>query len=203
MEQNFQTSFIPKKPMVEEQVVRSRPTSFFTILSIFIFFTVVLASGGVYFYQISLTNQADQMAKDLSIAQNRFEPTLISKLQQLDKRLNSANQILTKHVAVSPVFDLLQKVTLKTIRYSKFSYTLGDTASSKINITMTGQAIGYRSIALQSDVFTKYSQDIIDPVFSNLSLDAKNNVVFNLDFSINPSFVNYKQLISQGNLSTQ
>ncbi|MCX6753258.1 MAG: hypothetical protein NTW62_02870 [Candidatus Nomurabacteria bacterium] len=197
MEQNFQTSFIPKRPIVEETVVRSRPASLFTILSIFIFFTIVIASGGVYFYKGSLSKQIDQMTSDLEIAKNRFEPATIAKFVKLDKRLNSANEILSNHTAISPIFDLLQKITLKTIRYSKFSYVLGDTSSSKITVQMSGQAIGYRSIALQSDLFTQHNKDIIDPVFSNLSLDPKGNVIFDLEFSIDPSFVNYQQLVAK------
>ncbi len=196
MEQNFQTSFIPKKPMIEESVVRSRGTSFFTVIAIIVFFTMVLASGGIYFYKISLTKQIDQMTADLAIAKNRFEPAKIAQLQQLDKRLTAATQIVAHHIAISPIFDLLEQVTLKTIRYSKFDYTLAEAPNTKLNVTMSGQAIGYRSIALQADLFTKHSKDIIDPVFSNLSLDNKGNVVFDLSFSVDPSFVNYKQLVT-------
>jgi hypothetical protein len=52
--------------------------------------------------------------------------------------------------------------------------------------------LGYRSIALQSDLFTQ-NKNLIDPVFSNLTLDNSGNVLFDLEFLVDPSFVNYKQ----------
>jgi hypothetical protein len=59
---------------------------------------------------------------------------------------------------------------------------------------MTGLAVGYSSVALQSDLFAK-NKNLIDPVFSNLVLDEKGNVIFDLEFSVDPSFVDYKQML--------
>jgi hypothetical protein len=196
MEQNFQTSFIPKKPLTEERVVHSRPVSIFTIFSIIAFFTVIMVYGGLYFYQGTLVSKIGKMENDLKVIKNRFEPEKITQLQELDKRLNGANQILSNHIAVSPIFESLQNLTLKTIRFTKFTYTLGSVSGSEnVDVKMSGQAVGYRSIALQSDLFNQHKKEIIDPVFSNLSLDNKGNVIFDLEFGVDPSLLNYKQLI--------
>lgn len=194
MEQNFQTSFIPKKPMLEERAVASRPIGLLVIVSIFILFAVLLASGGLYFYKGILTKNIAKMENDLNLAKNRFEPSKINQLQVLDKRLEASNTILSKHVAVSPVFQALQTLTMKTVRYTKFSYSLGTEKDPKIMVKMSGQAVGYRSIALQSDLFKK-NKYLIDPVFSNLSLDEKGNVLFDLEFSVDPNFIDYKQML--------
>ena len=53
---------------------------------------------------------------------------------------------------------------------------------------MSGLAIGYRSVALQSDLFAQ-NKNLIDPVFSNLTLDDKGNVLFDLEFSVDPSLL--------------
>ncbi|MFA6324895.1 MAG: hypothetical protein WCX46_01565 [Candidatus Paceibacterota bacterium] len=206
MEQNFQTSFIPKKPMIEERSVPSRPTSLLTIISIFIFITVVVSSAGLYFYKGVLVKDIAGMNADLILAKSRFEPSKITQLQVLDKRLRASNSILSSHITVSPIFEALQALTMKSVRYTKFSYSIDD--KNKINVKMSGQTVGYgaysayASIALQSDLFTK-NKNLIDPVFSNLSLDDKGNVIFDLDFSVNPTFVNYKgNLSSEGNISS-
>jgi len=62
---------------------------------------------------------------------------------------------------------------------------------------MNGVAVGYRSIALQSDLFSTkdIGKNFIEPVFSNLTLDDKGNVIFDLEFSVDPSFVDYKQML--------
>ncbi len=196
MDQNFQTSFIPKKPMVEQVTsTGGKSVGLVVIISIVIFLTMVLVSGGAYLYKQALTKNITQMETDLGLAKNRFEPAEISKLKLLDRRLRSSNDILNAHIAISPIFDALEVLTMKTIRYTKFSYDFG--TNNKILVKMSGQAIGYRSVALQSDLFLK-NKNLIDPVFSNLSLDDKGNVLFDLEFSVDPSFVNYKQIVKKG-----
>jgi hypothetical protein len=192
MEQNFQTSFIPKKPIIEERAVSSRPVNLLTIISIFIFFAVILASGGLYFYKGILAKNIASMSNDLTLAKNRFEPSKINQLQVLDKRLRASDIILSNHITISPIFQALQALTMKTVRYTKFSYSFGD--NKKVNVKMSGQAVGYRSIALQSDLFAK-NKYLLDPVFSNLSLDDKGNVLFDLEFLVDPSFIDYKQML--------
>jgi hypothetical protein len=192
MEQNFQTSFIPKKPMIEQRTVAAkRPIGLFLILAIFIFVAMVLISGGAYLYKNILTQNITKMENDLNLAKNRFEPSKISQLKLLDKRLQSSGEILSKHIAISPIFETLQALTMKTVRYTKFGY---DFANNKIIVKMSGQSVGYRSIALQADLFTK-NKNLIDPSFSNLSLDDKGNVLFDLEFSVDPSFVDYQQVL--------
>jgi len=138
------------------------------------------------------------MENTLNLAKNRFEPSKIAELQVLDKRLKGANEILSGHIAVTPIFKALSAVTMKTVRYTKFGYTLeNDKDKVKVNVKMSGFAVGYRSVALQSDLFTtkEEGKNFIDPVFSNLTLDDKGNVLFDLDFSVDPSFVDYKQML--------
>lgn len=194
MDQNFQTSFIPKKPIVKERAVSARPVGILLVASIFILFTVLLATGGLYFYKGIVTKNIASVENTLNLAKNRFEPSKITELQVLDKRLRASNEILSKHIAITPIFSALGILTMKTVRYTKFSYDLGTDKNLTINIKMSGMAIGYRSIALQSDLLAK-NKNLIDPIFSNLTLDNSGNVLFDLEFSVNPNFVNYKQML--------
>ena len=195
MEPNFQTSFIPKKPMIEKRAVPARSVGVLTVVSVFILFTVLLATGALFFYKGILTKNITRMENNLNLARNRFEPSKITELQILDERLRASTEILSKHIAITPIFQALQTITMKTVRYTKFNYALGGKNDAKIVIQMSGIAIGYRSVALQSDLFAK-NKNLIDPVFSNLSLDDRGNVIFDLEFSVDPSFVDYKQMLS-------
>ena len=197
MEPNFQTSFIPKKPIVEERAVPARSVGILAIISIFILFTVILATSGLYLYKASLVKNIAKMENDLNLAKNRFEPSKITELQLLDKRLRAASEILSRHIAITPVFQVLQDITMKTVRYTKFSYDFGDVKDAKnvrVIIKLSGQAVGYRSVALQSDLFAK-NKNLIDPVFSNLALDDKGNVLFDLEFLVDPALVDYRQML--------
>jgi hypothetical protein len=198
MDQNFQTSFIPKKPIVKERVSYSQPVGILMVASIFILFTVLIASGGLYFYKGILSKNITDMQNTLVLAQSRFELSKISELQVLDKRLNASTEILSKHVAISPIFTVLEAITMKTVRFTKFGYTLGSDKNAAVDIKMSGVAKGYRDIALQSDLFTSNAiahKNFINPIFSNLTLDASGNVLFDLEFSVDSLFVNYKQTL--------
>lgn len=197
MDQNFQTSFIPKKPIIEKRAPVAHSVSFFTIISSCLLFSVLLASFAIYFFKGVLIKNIAEMETTLHLAKNRFEPSKITELKLLDKRLNASSEILSRHIVITPIFEALQLLTMKTVRYTKFSYDFGDTKDIKnknVIVKMSGQAVGYRSIALQSDLFAK-NKNFLNPVFSNLTLDDKGNVLFDLEFAVDPSFVDYKQTL--------
>src|SRR3989344_2352497 len=147
MEPNFQTSFIPKKPMIEKRAVPARSVGVLTVVSVFILFTVLLATGALFFYKGILTKNITRMENNLNLARNRFEPSKITELQILDERLRASTEILSKHIAITPIFQALQTITMKTVRYTKFNYVLDDKKGAKIIIQMSGIAVGYRSVA--------------------------------------------------------
>lgn len=191
MEQNFQTSFIPKKPIISESTTIKKPVGPLVIISIFLLFAVLIFAGGLYFYKEATAKKIEKMQKDLGLAQSSFEPAKITELQVLDKRLRAANEILNNHMMITPVFEALEAMTLKTVRFTDFDYSI-DAETAQIKVAMSGEAKGYRYVALQSDIFAK-NKNFIDPVFSNLTLDQAGNVLFDLEFSVDPAFVNYKQ----------
>ena len=180
--------------MIKDRDTVTKPFGFLFIISLFILFTVLLASGGLYFYKGVVAKNITSLENTLNLAKNRFEPTKISELQVLDKRLRASTEILSKHIAVTPIFKTLEQITMKTIRFNKFSYEFVTDKTTTVNVKMSGQAIGYRSIALQSDLFAK-NKNLINPIFSNLTLDNSGNVLFDLDFSVDSNFVNYKQAL--------
>ena len=112
----------------------------------------------------------------------------------LDKRINASNQILSKHIAISPIFQALQEITMKSVRFTKFDYDFSGDKNSRINVKMSGVTLGYSHLALQSDLFAQ-NKNFIDPVFSNLALNESGNVIFDLNFSVDPSFVDYKLML--------
>lgn len=194
MEQNFQTSFIPKKPMVRESAVAPRTIGFLTIIALFVLFTVLIVTGALYFYKTIMAKNVVTMKSNLTLAKNRFEPERIKELQVLDKRLDAANQILKQHIAITPIFEALQSTTMKSVRFTKFTYSLGEVENPGINVKMSGVTLGYSFLALQSDLFAQ-NKNFIEPVFSNLALTENGNVSFDLNFSVSPSFVDYRVML--------
>lgn len=190
-----QTSFIPKKSLAKEGVaMREAPIGIFMLLATLVFFASLFAGVGVFFYKLLLSNEIKTMSAALERAERAFEPSLIVELERLDKRIESAKEILASHTVISPVFALLESNTIPNLRFNKFTYTFTD--SKKIELVMSGQARSYAYVAVQSDVFGK-SKYFTDHIFSNLNLDSQGNVTFDFFASINPSLVYYKDVIAR------
>jgi hypothetical protein len=198
MDKEFQTSFVPKKKIVEREKKESHSSvvGVANLFALIVFIASILGAGGTYLYRSSLQNTVEGYQSSLALAKAAFEPTLITTLQSLDKRMNAATNILNSHVAVSPIFALLGDLTLPTVRYSDFSYEFNKDNADLVDIKISGQAKGYNYIALQSDLFGQ-NKFIKNPIFSNFTLDQLGNIDFNLTFSVNKSLVLYEAFLER------
>jgi hypothetical protein len=197
MDQNFQTSFIPKRPLMEDRVERPKTVSMFLFFATILLIASVIGAAFVYFYKTSLTNQVTQMRSDLQKAESAFEGDFIQQLQVTDKRINAANEVLSNHVTISPVLSALGAATLKSIQFTKFSYAVTGTGpTAQVTVMMSGISQSYTAIALESAQLTgnKY---IKNPIFSNLALNQQGQVLFDLTFSVDPQYVLYGQMLAR------
>ena len=192
MDKNFQTSFIPKKPLAEQEVKEKFTLGIFGFVGIIIFVISTALAAGVYYYEKNLAQQLADKQASLSNARNSLESPLIDSAKVLGRRITDANEILSNHIIVSPIFEALQLNTLKTVQFNHFTYSTAD-VKGKIVVQMTGVAKDYTSIALESDQLAK-NKNIQNPIFSGLSLDASNgNVTFSLTFTVNSDLVNFSK----------
>lgn len=197
MDTNFQTSFIPKKPLAEERVVVPTHTSLYSFIATLIFFAALAAAGGMYFYQASLTKSIATSEAQLVIARDSFEPTLITTLQTLGRRITDSSVLLKNHIAVSPIFAALSAGTLKSIQFTKFSYINPVDSTAPVMVTMSGKARDYQSIVLESDQLS-VNKDIHNPLFSNLALDPVTGMVgFDLAFTVSPDLVRFQDHVDE------
>jgi len=96
-------------------------------------------------------------------------------------------------VVTSPLFDYLESSTLKSVRFTEFSY---NTAPSGVELVVRGEAGGYAAVALQADIFNKGSY-FKDSTFSDLSLDERGNVTFTYQAKVAPSLISYQKQIEE------
>lgn len=194
MENNsFQTSFIPKKPITSVVSYRE-PTSLFSIIAAFILFVSIVAPIGLYFYKTFLTNNKASLSAQLLSSRGSFEKETIDQLNLFNKRIEVSKQVLSKHIILSPIFTLLGSITIPSIQYTKFTQLTNLTGFS---VDMEGLASDYKSIAVQSDIFSSTKGSSFKNVlFYNLTKDKNNNISFSLKFDIDPSILNYQNNIS-------
>jgi hypothetical protein len=204
MENSFQTSFIPKKPIVangSSPVIRGNATSISMVVSVFILVVMLLAFGGLYFYyNFYLLKNKETLSSNLAQIRDSFDKNTIAELEMYDKRTTVSSQILKNHLVLSPLFELINKLTLSSIQYTKFSHS---TLNNVFSVKMSGIARDYKSIALQADVFnSSKGQMLKNVVFSNLSKDKNNYVIFDIDFNVDPSLLSYTNNITNANVSS-
>jgi hypothetical protein len=202
MENSFQTSFIPKKPMTSS-VSEKEPRNFFSIITTFLLVISILISAGLFVYKIYLTKQQETLSSSLSITRDSFEKDTIDELELFDKRTESAKQILSNHVILSPMFALLGEITIPSIQYTNFEQK---TDEQGFLVNVEGLARDYRSIALQADMFNSVKgRSFKNVLFSNLVKDKNNNISFNLKFNVEPDLLSYEKndLLQQANPLSQ
>ena len=195
MEVKMQTSFIPKKPITENHVGGSG-VSLFLLLSIILFIAALASAGGVWLWQKSLISQIEKDKAALVAVKATYEEDTINPLIRLNDRIEESKKLLAKHVAVSPIFILLQENVLRSVRLKTmhFSYA-GD---GKVKIDLSGSASNYDALSRQSDAFGSEAlrKFISQPVISDFSPNPDGSVSFNFTASVDPGLVSYADVVA-------
>ncbi len=202
MEPIVSTSFIPKRPVSTEPIITNRHSGVVGLLS-FITFIVVLGTAvafvGVYLYQKSLAAQQANAQAAIIKAQNGLGTTFVSDMQRLSNRITGVKTLIQNHVVVSPIFDALQATTLRDVQYKDFSYqftTDSGNHNKLVQVSITGVAKSYATLALQSDAYAK-STLIQNPIFSGLTVEDKTQYIdFKLVFTVDPNALSYQTFIN-------
>lgn len=199
MENSFQTSFIPKKPIIENGLSsgggrRDRTTSISMVFSLSLLIIMAASTGGLYFYKGYLQKNKEQLSSSLFKVRDSFDKDTITELEMYDKRTTVAKVILDRHIVMSPVFEVINELTLSSVQYTKFSQ---ERKEDVFSVRMSGVARDYKSIALQADVFnTGKGQMFKDLIFSNLTKNKNNYVTFDLEFTVDPALLSYSNNIT-------
>lgn len=219
METKFQTSFIPKKPLpsvgiqgvntgVPTKLKPVKPGSLLLNIAILIFIISIGAGAVVYAWKIVLQNNQNSYKLQLAEKQSQFNPELISQLKIVNVKIDTAKQLLSRHIAASNIFDIVGKMTTENVRYlgMEVRTPLGrDTqgavqgtpgSPSNINVTLNGQGINLSSVAFQAQVLAeldKYglSELVRNPVLSDPDIGQDGSVSFKLTHDIRPSAIIY------------
>ena len=125
MENSFQTSFIPKKPITTNSGSSISsihpPTSIFTAIAFILLILIGISSGGLFLYKNYLNNEKEKLSFSLERVRVSFEKDTLDELELYDKRVSAVKSVLNKHIVLSPMFSLLGSLTIPSIQYTNFS----------------------------------------------------------------------------------
>jgi hypothetical protein len=187
---SLRTSFIPKAGL-SSVPQKKEGSSFLTFLAITVLFVSALGWLAAYGYKSLVAKDVATLEASITKARESFDPNLLKVFENLDRRLNAAEDLLKEHTTIPPLFALLDEITLKTVRYSFFTYANNGSAAT---VRMSGEATSFQSIALLALEFSR-SGKIQNPIFSNLGVESKegapDRVTFEVAFNIDPALVAY------------
>ncbi len=186
MEQEFRTTFIPKKPIAAPQstsqkVTYSKPVGIVFTVSLIVLIISAALGGGVYFYKNYLIEQVSGLDSSLQKLQQNIDPKVIKEFTVVDKRLKNSETLVNQHTVLSPLFTVLRTATLPEIRYTKLDMSFNETHD--LQVTLSGESDGYRSIALQSQALAR-TTNLKNTIFSNFVVTPKGRVSFDVTFTI-------------------
>ncbi|MFQ5661983.1 MAG: hypothetical protein ACE5F2_01895 [Candidatus Paceibacteria bacterium] len=187
------TSFIPKEALTApRRQAKGSSIGIFFLFTLVVFIGAIALAIGVFLYQQFVLKSIEQKSASLARARAAFEPALIQEISRLDTRIDSAEDILDNHRAVSAFFDLLEASTLESVRFENLEYRTDE--GGRTAISMEGRARNFSSVALQSDIFGQ-NKFIQEPIFSDLNLDKKGDVVFSFSAFIDPRLISYEEVV--------
>lgn len=197
MPPKFQSSFIPKGPIsapmqASQGAVRRRPRDIVSMVAVFVFSLSVLSALGVFLYVGFLNYRVKSMTAELDRARAALSPETVNELVRLDDRIVSTGELIRRHRVLSPLFNLLESSTPRTVRFTEFDYRVMEDGPK---LSLKGEAAGYAALALQADIFNK-SPYLKNPVFSDLTLDERGNVVFVMTAALSPELLSYEREVN-------
>lgn len=195
MESQIQNSFIPDDTVRKEGTKRTaggRGAFDILVLAGVILLVVSIALAvAVFLYEQYLQSSLASKRQQLERAQSAFEPALIAELTRLDDRMKAGEDVLSRHIAPSALFAVLEQLTLETVSFKNMTFQV--VTPSEINISLNGIARSVNSVALQADLFGRHSA-IASPIFSNINRE-QGGVTFDVEALVNPNAIRYVNVL--------
>lgn len=204
MDKEFKTTFIPKKNLSKartdgKSITRSKKTALIPFFAGILFLVAIISVAGVYIYKTSISAIVNSRIESINRAEKAFEPAVIVELKKLDIRLRAATELLDKHIALADFFESLGETTLPSLSFSEFSFEFREDGSE---VTMSGEARSFTSIAQQSDLFEK-NRYIRNHIFSDFTVTESGNVSFTLVFTLDPNLLTYRSSLENTQVNTK
>jgi hypothetical protein len=163
--------------------MRTGGGNIFLVIASLVLGLSLLGSIGVFAYERYLTGVRDTRAAEVAQAEELINPDSVEDFIRTRDRFIEAGEILDGHVAVSQFFDLLESLTLQSVRFDTLTFMLAEDRTAEIRIA--GVARTFNSLAAQSSAFASEKR-IKSAIFSNITVNDNRTVAFSLEADLDP-----------------
>ena len=192
MSENINVSFIPKKSLAKSEFSRKRP-----LFGISFLISILIALGsmgfavGEYYSVRTLTVERDtkvqELVEYLDDLEKREILQEIKDVERFTRQVIVAEGLLSRHVAPSHIFAIIEETTPKQVSYGNFTYS-GE--GDSVSVTMSGQADSYAILAATSLMY-KAEPKFLDVELSGISFNQEGGVSFTFTGKLDSSVVGF------------
>jgi hypothetical protein len=188
---NFETSFIPEQGATYQG--GSRRSIVATVFSIIIAIIAVGLSGYSWWMQRQEEAKVKKLEAEIVSMESRFDIDKIAMLGRLDKRINLAKDMFSKHPMPSLIIDYITDNTISTVKWKSISYTRATAEEgSGDTVELSGEGVGYSALVQQLNQFRTKATEISKVDLKSYRIDPRTNTVsIQMTLSIKPTFATF------------
>ncbi len=207
METKFQTnSFVPKSTLNviddsgtinKSPRISSNTTSFFILISFFIFVCSIVSAGIVFTLNKFSIAEKKSAITSLENYKKDLNKETVEDIKSLDNRLEVISALIQRHTVATTIFEELSKNTIKKVSFSSFD--LKRKTDNTFSVTLKAQGIRYESIVAQD---IQFATPAAQKFFKNTSITdfskskGQNQVSFGIETSISNNVINFSKIIN-------
>jgi uncharacterized membrane protein len=188
MASDFQSSFIPKGPVVQQQIFKKKGLGWSGMLVVLLLIISLVGAIGLYAYKIIIKKDIQNLESQLAGDEQNIDTKTINEMVQFEKKMQVTETIVKKHQIISNFLTALSSSTVSTVQFAEMNYA--NLKEGELSVNLHGKAADYSSVALQENVFyqNRYFKSIS---FSNLTLSDDGKVSFDIALSVDPQIAIY------------
>lgn len=175
--------FLIKKESAAERIRTGFGGMFFLYFALVFFFFSLAGSGGLLLLNRAQDAARQELREQIGAKEENIQPELIQQIFLLDTRLANMRSLLSRHIFMSNVFDLVETLTHPQTRFTNFSL---NTETRRLD--MSGETASYLALAQQIKLFEEHAQiERVD--FGNPSLTGINRLNFKMSITFKPGLL--------------
>lgn len=169
----------PKQPFLNGAKPHRPPVrvDFVFVLGLAVLLIGISVSIGVHSYRVWYEEAVEVRRDELDQKGELIDMELIAHLERASQRMRLAEGVFRGHNALSPAFDILERMTSVNVRFGTLNY---DTRQTTTVLRAAGTAPGYASLYAQGEAIAR------DPGVESTKIEKSNlNLATgNVDFDI-------------------